>query len=84
MTSYYFTAIKHSQSSHGGLVVQHLLQKKCHCATVDQIPLGDDYLYEDAGTEIQEVPQRGVPTTSQRKEELKQYMKAALGGQQEL
>ena len=29
-----------SVSSHGGLVVEHLLHKKCHSATVDQIPLG--------------------------------------------
>ena len=34
------------------------------------------WLYEDAGTEIQEVQQRGVPKTSQRTEELKQYMEA--------
>ena len=31
-------------SSRGGLVVQRLLHKKRHCATVDQIPLGDDYI----------------------------------------
>ena len=28
------------KSSRGGLVVERLLHKKCHSATVDQIPLG--------------------------------------------
>ena len=30
----------HSASSRGGLVVQHLLHKKCHWVTVDRNPLG--------------------------------------------
>ena len=38
------SAEKTIQLSRCGLVVQHLLHKKCHCATVDRIPLGDDYM----------------------------------------
>ena len=42
------------------------------------------WLYEMQAQDNTEVQQEGVPTTSQRTEELKQYMEAALRGPQRI